>query len=212
MLIVKKRKIKLSRKKADWVKGRTTTLRSTPVKPNQASVDRLSNDYLKQIDKMSRDLNREIKKLFNSGTAKAATDHAMDASISSQFRILINALSSKWTKHFNKYGKSFADRMTKEMDKQAVKGVKQATKDLSGGMSIKPTMSQRTKDALNVAIESSTSYIKSVPTQYIDDVRGAINRSITSQSANFTQLKDAIDSVLTDQYKKTQKQSEKRCA
>ncbi|QWX10262.1 head protein [Vibrio phage vB_VpP_BT-1011] len=194
------RKIKLTNKREQWAKSRDATIKGDPLKPNERTMQREVDKVESMVDKMNRDVSREVNKLFTSDLAKESV--AMDASLSSQASILMNALSKKWEKRFNEFAKEFSKEMVGRQLKDTSRDLHNSLEKLSGGLSIDTsTMSQRTKDIARASIDQSTSLIKSIQSDYIDEVREGLMRNIVDSSQNFTSLKESVNSLLSDRYR-----------
>ncbi|QIQ61308.1 hypothetical protein V039C_0030 [Vibrio phage V039C] len=194
------RKIKLTNKRERWAKSRDATIKGDPLKPNERTMQREVDKVESMVDKMNRDVSREVNKLFNSDLAKESV--AMDASLSSQASILMNALSKKWEKRFNEFAKEFSKGMVGRQLKDTSRDLHNSLEKLSGGLSIDTsTMSQRTKDIARASIDQSTSLIKSIQSDYIDEVQEGLMRNIVDSSQNFTSLKESVNSLLSDRYR-----------
>lgn len=196
----KPRKIRLTDKRKSWAESRNATLKGTPLKPNERSMQRDVGKVESEFDKMARDVSREVTKLFNSNLAKESV--AMDASISSQLNIIMNALEKKWNKRFIDFSKTFSEQMVKRQVKDSSRDLRTSLEKLSGGASINTnTVSKRTSDIARASIEQSSSLIKSIEANYITEVKEGLMRSIVDSSQNFTSLKESVQSVLSDRYK-----------
>lgn len=212
-----KRKVKLTRKRADWVGNRKVTLRGEPMRVNESSANKLAESAMSQVYKMHLDVNKQVMALFDTELAKqsipkepdkittedvAQDGFAMDASISVKARHLMNKLIRKWEKHFNLYADNFADSMIKTVTKQSSSDLKKAGEKLSGGMTIKTdTLSQRTKDIIYASTDESSSLIKTLASNYTASVKEAVSRSIASNTSSLTQLREEIHAGLQDKYK-----------
>lgn len=194
------RKIKLTNKREQWAKSRDATIKGDPLKPNERTMQREVDKVEFMVDKMNRDVSREVNKLFSSDLAKESV--AMDASLSSQASILMNDLSKKWEKRFNEFAKEFSKGMVGRQLNDTSRDLHNSLEKLSGGLSIDTsTMSQRTKDIARASIDQSTSLIKSIQSDYIDEVREGLMRNIVDSSQNFTSLKESVNSLLSDRYR-----------
>ncbi len=208
----------MTRKRADWVSGRSTKLRGEPMRVNNAFAERMADNAQSMVYKMNKDVTSQINKLFSTPTAKNSITKvpdeittndfvedgiAMDASIASQSRILMNKLIKKWENKFNLFGNNFAKNMVGTVTKQSAKDLKRSTEKLSGGLSIKTdSLSDRTKDIIIASTDESASLIKTIATNYTTEVKEAVSRSISSNTGSFTSLKESINSMLQDKYKK----------
>ena len=212
-----KRKVKLTRKRANWVGNRKVTLRGEAMRVNESSANKLAESAMSQVYKMHLDVNKQVMALFDTELAKqsipkepdkittedvAQDGFAMDASISVKARHLMNKLIRKWEKHFNLYADNFADSMIKTVTKQSSSDLKKAGEKLSGGMTIKTdTLSQRTKDIIYASTDESSSLIKTLASNYTTSVKEAVSRSIASNTSSLTQLREEIHAGLQDKYK-----------
>lgn len=206
------KKFTMTRKRADWIGGRNTTLHGTPMRINEASANRAANEAQSMVYAMHKDISSQVNNLFKTPTAKnsivKAPDEittenvAMDASIASQSRILMNGLIDKWQKRFNVFGNDFAKKMIGTVDKQASNDLKKSTDKLSGGLNIKTdTLSERTNDIIVAGTDESASLIKSIATDYTTEVKEAISRSISTNTGSFTTLRETINETLQGKYK-----------
>lgn len=171
-------KILLTKRKQKWVSSRNPdVLRGTPISPNAAPELRYFDSLAKLIYGMTLETEREIKRLFNKEPAK---EHfAMDASVSSQARILTNALIKKFMDKFAKNAKPIAERLANEVDAASSAQVHSSIRQLSGGLSL-PTanLDGQLKDMLSATITENVNLIKSIPQQYLNGVQQAVMRSI----------------------------------
>lgn len=202
----------MTRKRADWVGGRNTTLHGTPMRVNAASANRAADEAQAMVRKMHLDVSSQVNNLFKTPTAKnsivktpdeiTTENVAMDASISSQSRILMNKLIDKWQKRFNVFGNDFAKKMIGTVDKQASNDLKRSTDKLSGGLNIKTdALSERTNDIIVAGTDESASLIKSIANDYTTEVKEAISRSISTNTGSFTTLRETINETLQGKYK-----------
>jgi SPP1 gp7 family putative phage head morphogenesis protein len=202
---IKHRKFKLSFKLSEsrqkYVKNRTTTLNGEPVRMNPRTADRYALKVEKEVRKMHLDVSGKVEKLFDSSTAKKSV--AMDASISSQARILMNKLIDKWTKRFNWFGINWTDDLMGDVTDQSGKDLSKSLEKLSGGLTINTsTIGQRTNDIIVASTDQCASLIKTIAPEYLKEVKQAVMRSITDDTKSFTELKNSIHEMLQSRYKK----------
>ena len=198
---IKHRKLKLSAARQKYVKNRTTTLNGEPIRMNPRTADRYALEAEKEVRKMHLDVSSQVEKLFNSSTAKKSV--AMDASISSQARILMNKLIDKWTKRFNRFGINWTAHMMGNVSDQSGKDLSDSLKKLSGGLTINAeTISSRTNDIIVASTDQCASLIKTIAPEYLKEVKQAVMRSITDDTKSFTELKNSIHEMLQSRYKK----------
>ena len=141
---------------------------------------RFSSAIRKEIDAMVKDTERAINELFGSGDY--AGDYGMDANVGSQARITINQLIEKWDRRFAGIAGDAANPMIEQVKmnsavtlaasmRQAM--AQQITLDFN---LITPEM----KEMFAASAAEASGLIKSIPSKYLDDVGGAVYRSITS--------------------------------
>ncbi len=170
----------LTKRKEKWKNQfKPNVLRGSALNPNISDAIRYKKRLDNLIKKMTDETNIEIKKLFKSDHSKEY--FAQDATLSSQARILTNALIQKFTDMFASVAKPIAEKVVNEADKSSTTALHMSLKDLSGGLSIKvSSISEDTKQILNASISENVALIKSIPQQYLNGVQQAVMRSITS--------------------------------
>ncbi len=169
----------LTDRKEKWVtQFKPDYLRGKALNPNISDAIRYQKRLDTLIKKMIGDVERELKSLFKTGTAKEY--FALDASISSQARILTNALTEKFNELFARMSKPIAEQVVEEANKSSSVALKSSLKELSGGLSIKTSsISPEITDVLNASTTENVALIKSISQQYLSGVQQAVMRSIT---------------------------------
>ena len=196
------KKFKLSDKKQGWAESRDTTLVGTPLVNNAAIEIKYQSKIDKLLDAMAKDTEKEIMKLFKSDAAKG--NLGQDASISSLARIVMNKLAAKWTKAFSANAKNISNLMVNQVNDQSKRSVGFSLKQLSGGLNIKTSaLNPRLRDILTATTEESTSLIKSLASNYMEQVKGDVLRSITQpDEGGLAGLQGRIHKQLTERFKK----------
>lgn len=195
-----RRKIKLTSKREQWAKSREATLKGSPLKPNERSMQRDVEAVEKIVQQMHKDVSREVLGLFSSPLADEFV--AMDASIAAQASMLMNALSKKWESRFKEFSKSFSNRMVQKQLKESSLDVRSSIEQISGGLTIDvSTVSQRTKDIMRASADQSASLIKSMQGDYISEVREGLMRTITDSNQSVKSLTESVHGLLTERYK-----------
>lgn len=133
---------------------------------------------VKMIDRLSKDTKRELRKLFE----EVGQDHAMDASITSQARILINSLLNKWTPLFSRWAKRATDKMVKQVERNSAVTLGMSLKEVSEKVTLSRAglMSPDIQEIMKASTEEAANLIKTLPQEYLADVQGAVMRSITN--------------------------------
>ncbi len=170
----------LTKRKAKWVAQRQPdVIRGTPLNPNAADELRYYRNLERLVRMMTDQTERQIKRLFE--TPHAEEYFAEDASISSQARILTNALAKKFNALFAANAKPIAEKVADAAATSSSSALHSSIQQLSGGLSL-PTssLSGQVMDILKATVAENVSLIKSISSQYLAGVEGAVNRSIAS--------------------------------
>ena len=173
--------IKLTAKREAWAAKRSTapTFRGDPLQHNAAVAVRYVGAVQALTAQMTAQVKREVLRLFK--TDAAAAHFGEDATIASQSRILINSLANRFTDLFAKKAKPLAEGMVADADKSGVKALHASLQKLSGGTSLKTSLSSPTLNEITkAAVAENVSLIKSIASDYLQKVEGAVMRSITT--------------------------------
>ncbi len=176
------RKIRLMpRKQAQAEKSGATILRGSVLSSPTGIEARYNAALQKLVREMLRQTRRDVVALFESPTA-VSSHVTTDASISSQSRILMNALSSKFTDLFGRASKALSETMVEQAGKSSAVALGRSLKELSGGLTLKTDTlrSGPIGEIAKAAVAENVSLIKSIPEQYLQKVQGAVMRSITT--------------------------------
>ena len=128
---------------------------------------------------MTAQVKREILRLFK--TDAAAAHFGQDATIASQSRILMSSLSDRFNALFAKKAKPLAESMVKDADKTGTTALHSSLQQLSGGMSLKTSIVDSSlQNIYKASVAENVSLIKSIASEYLQKVEGAVMRSITT--------------------------------
>lgn len=183
MIMIKK--LPLTKKKLIWAKKRDVTLMGHKLTHNAALEQRYAIALRKLVLEMTLTSKKMIIKLFNQPFAKefVSTQEkmaAMDDSLGSQARILLNYLSKKFEDLFADKSKKMAESMLDGVDKTSKTNLHNSLKQLSGGLSLKTGIVPKGFDDIaNATIAENVNLIKSIPQEYFKQVTGSVMRSIT---------------------------------
>lgn len=178
--------VPLTKKRAKWVKNRDTVLKGDRLPYNAAQQERYVAALQKLVRQMSAETKRQLIKFFKGETSKEFFKEqeqleVMDASISSQARILMNYLTRSFTSIFNLKAKSLAETMVEGAAKTSATTVKESLKKLTGGLTLNTSIVSEGQEEVSTAlVAENVSLIKSIPEQYFKDVTGSVMRSITT--------------------------------
>ena len=156
----------------------------------------ISADFAKPITKliglMYRDALRELTKVFEDTSFTSA----MDASTSSQARIILNWLMRKWSKRFDDTAKSIVDRMIARTLKNSSVTLALSLKEVSANFEIDTTLiNERLTEVIKASTQEAVMLIKRIPERFLGDVQGQVMRSITTGNG----MKDLVP-YLTKKY------------
>ena len=147
------------------------------MRPNASIAADYSKPTINLIELMSRDVERQLKKLFNENHF----GYAMDASISSQARILLNYLLAKWSKRFNEIAKSSTDRMIERTIRNSAVTLGLSLRDASEDFKIDTSFrNAQINDVIKASTQEAANLIKLIPQKYLAEVQGQVMRSITT--------------------------------
>lgn len=170
----------LTRRKQAWVAQRQPTVVRGAVLNNPSIVE--ARYYAKLdslIQRMADDIEIQLRKFFNEPHTEEY--FAQDASVASQARILMNAMTRKFNTLFAAQASDIAEQTANAADKASSTAVHSSLKQLSGGLSLPTaTLAGPLVDVLSATVTENVALIKSISQQYLTGVQGAVMRSITT--------------------------------
>lgn len=175
------KKLKLTAKREAWAAKQTAapTFKGEALQHNAAVSVRYVNALSSLTAQMAAQVRREIEKLFK--TDAAAAHFGEDATIASQSRILMVSLSDRFNGLFAKKAKPLAERMVTDAQKASKTALHSSLQKLSGGMSLKTSIENSAlQNIYKASVAENVSLIKSIASEYLQKVEGAVMRSITT--------------------------------
>ena len=155
-----------------------TRLMGTPLWNPVGIEERYSRELRKLAREMTKATQEAVKELFRTPDAKEF--FAQDASIALQARQMLNLLTSRFDRLYTSYASRLARKMLGDVDEQSKANLKRSFKKMTGEVTLKvDDMPQGMRDMFEASISENVDLIKSIPTQYLDRIKGAVNRSIT---------------------------------
>ena len=147
------------------------------LRPNIGIATQFAKPIEDLVGLMYRDVLRELKKVYK----QTGFDHAMDASIASQARIVLNSLMAKWEHRFNKIAKEKAELMVNRNINYSGITLKRSLKDISEDLTIDTTFrNSMIDDVIKASTLEASNLIKVIPQKFISEVQGQVMRSITT--------------------------------
>ncbi len=178
-------KIKLTDKKSQWVGKRTVALKGTRLNYNVSDQLKYKRELMKLTRSMVSEVQRRVLDLFRTENSKEFFKQqrkaATDASVSSKSKKLLNELMKKFEKLFSSKATELAEGMLSNSLKTSQSTLKTSLKQLSGGVALNTgVVPKGMEDVSQAIINENVSLIKSIPSEYLDKVSGAVMRSITT--------------------------------
>lgn len=173
------KQLRIVGKKAAWAaQFKPDALRGKPLIVAGAIATRYFGTLETYIARMEREVRREVEALY-SAFAGDSVAWAMDASIASQARILSNGMRDKFAALFAKIALPTAQAMTQQVDKDSSKKLGISLKEMSGQLTLKTdVLNDSLRDVLVSTVVENVGLIKRIPEKYLDNVTGAVMRSI----------------------------------
>ncbi len=175
------KKIRLTAKRKAWSDTRSVapTFRGDVLRPSVSIGVRYATALSALTAQMTAQVKREVLRMFKTDAASA--HFGEDASIASQSRILLVALGDRFNALFAKKAKPLAEGMINQTDKQATSTLHSSLQKLSGGMSLKTSIVDSSlQNIYKASVAENVSLIKSISSQYLQQVEGSVMRSITT--------------------------------
>lgn len=160
--------------------NRKNVVYGTKLSYNAAIQFRYSRAILALVERMTNQTEKAIRDFYQGKPAKEF--FAEDASVSSQARILTNNLTKHFDALFNREAPPIANQMVGESDKASKSALSTSLKELSDSLTISAaslTSNGTMSDILSASVTENVNLIKSIPSQYLDQVNGAVMRSIS---------------------------------
>lgn len=188
------KKFSLSDKKAGWVEQfKPSMLKGTTLNVSIGIEQRYFEAIDKYTRRMIRETKREIMALFDAFGTDGADTFAMDASVASQARILTNALTAKFAKLFASVASPIANKMVDAVDQNSATSLKSSLKTIAGAQTFSTDiLNDQLQDTLTATVAENVALIKRVPQKYLDNVQGAVMRSIQT-TGGLTSLREELD-------------------
>lgn len=170
----------ISIRKQKWMaQFKPQKIKGTPLIVSASVTKRYYDALAKLIEKMTATTMREAEVFYKQPHAKEY--FAEDASVASQARILTNALIAKFQPFFNAEAKPLAETMVEQTDTNSEVTLRSSLKELSGGLTLNTDfLTAELNDILTATIAENVGLIKSIGSQYLEGVQGAVMRSITT--------------------------------
>lgn len=157
---------------------RITQLKGNPLYNPVSIENRYSRDLRALAKEMTKETKAAVLELFRSSDAKEF--FAQDASIAIMARQMLNLLTAKFDRLYSRHAEILSRRMLRQVDDQSKAVLMQSFKKLSAEVTLKVSdMSPALRTMFEASVSENVDLIKSIPSQYLDRIKGSVNRSIT---------------------------------
>lgn len=175
------------RRRLEAERSGQTVFYGKPLTVNAAVRER----YTKALVRITDQMTDATEKAFRALTRDYSTD-AMDASPTSQARILTNALASRFAAFFARIAPGLAATMTANVSRATKANLHSSLSEMSGGLSLKTSVvTGQVAEVTKATITANVALIKSIPKQYFEKIEGEVFRSIQQGQG----LKDVITKI-----------------
>jgi len=168
----------LTKKRKAWAAKRTEapTFKGHRLANNVGVSTRYAERLSALVTQMTEQVTREVLRMY-----RAEGNFAQDATIASQSRILMSTLQSKFNDLFARNAKRLAESMVEGASKASTTSLHSSLEKLSGGLSLKTSaMPPQVVEIYKAAVAENVALVKSISTDYLNQVQGSVMRSITS--------------------------------
>lgn len=164
-------------------RGAAPMFKGKPLQYPAAVASRYVSDLSALVAQMTAQTNRELTQLFKSRAARTyyAEDAKPGGNIASQARILVNSLEARFNALFSRKAKDIAERMVAGVEASSKTALHGSMQKLTGGLSLKTSqLTPALEVVYKATVSANVSLIKTIAGRYLEDVQGAVMRSITT--------------------------------
>lgn len=171
-------RLRLAPKRQAWAdRFKPKMLKGEPLRVATSIEARYADTLLRAIAIMTNETSAVLRELFTCGDF--AGNYTGDANIGAQARIVMNGLRSKYVEMFTRISGPVSDTMIDQVDRNSAATLKMSLKDLSGNANFKTDiLTGELREVIAATTAESADLIKRVPAEYLDQIGGAVMRSI----------------------------------
>lgn len=153
--------------------------------------EQYSRRLRKLVKQMTDETRREVMALFRSDDAREY--FAADANIAIQFREMLSLLTVRFETLFERHGENIAKAMIDRTDEAAKLQLQNSFNSFVDAVTLRvDDMPSGMKEILAASVSENVDLIKSIPSQYLDKVKGAVMRSITTKEGGIGRLTEEL--------------------
>jgi SPP1 gp7 family putative phage head morphogenesis protein len=191
---------KLTKKRSKYVEERASgILVGSPLTYSAAQMKKYERAIGKLTNAMFREYAKELSLVFRQNEVIT-----VDASISSQARIVLNKLRRRFERLFARNATTIVESVFNGIDKASSATLGQSLRELSGGITLKTdAMPAALRQAMTAAIAENVQLIKSIGQQYHTQIEGAVMRSLQPGGRGMADVREALNKYegITDRRK-----------
>ena len=145
-----------------------------PIHPNLG----LQILYQRQLEKMVDIMNKSVIYWLRQEYKRNPPEIAQDASPTAILTKLLKKLANRWIKKFDKYAPKLAEYFATEAKDRVDGSLRRILK--KSGFSVEFKMSRAANDVMQATIQQNVSLIRSIPSQYFQEIEGMVMRSVAT--------------------------------
>lgn len=156
-----------------------STIRKNPnekvLRPVHPSAG-LTAAYRSKLDALIEEMVASVNYWLSASFKANEPNIAQDELPATALKAALRKLTRRWQKRFNEAAPKLADYFSQAVEKRSSTALKNILKEAGITVEFKMTAAQR--DILHATINSNVDLIKSIPSQYMTQVQGAVMRSV----------------------------------
>lgn len=158
-------------------KAKTVLLK--PIRPSAAIAQQYESALQKQVEAMHKSVIYWIKAQYRANSPEFASDASIqDMSPTNALNLQIARLRIRWEKAFKTGAKELASWFSQKAMDRSQEQLKRTLKD--AGFSVQFKLTANARNAFNAVVADNVGLIKSIPEQYLNNVQGAVMRSVST--------------------------------
>lgn len=179
--------MKLTDKRRTWAKSRKAVIKGIPLHAPVSLEERYAKELQALVRGMTKTVSRELETVFRGEAAEEF--FAQDASITSQAKKALTKLRARFEKLFTDKADEIVKKMISGVSKESKLRLSASLKQMSGGLNVTlPEMPAQLQEIFAASVAENVALIKSIPEKYLNEVTGAVMRSITSAEGGMQYL------------------------
>lgn len=163
------------------MKRKPKVIYGTPLRPNAG----IQSWYIKQLSSLAVRMCKKAKEEILKVWRRTAYDHALDDSLASQQRIMLNRLNREFEDLFAQKADELAKSMLRRQVRFAQTSVNASVASLAGKTDLTasslPLYTPKIRELAKASIYDNVTLIKSIQSQYFKQITGAVTRSILDE-------------------------------